>query len=119
MSPFQGDWTRQDVETLIARGVPAELLHVPIAITLDVQDFTWSQAICISLASHPNENVRGNAILGFGHLARTCGQIDAATVAPLVAAALQDESEYVRGHADSAAGDLLHFLGVRVLGFAA
>lgn len=116
MGPFQDGWTEQDVAAVIARGVPDELLYVPIVISMDPPDFQWSQAICISLASHPHFNVRGNAILGFGHLARTCRRIDAATVVPLIAAALQDESAYVRGHADDAAGDLLHYLDVRVPG---
>lgn len=117
MGPFQDGWTEQDVEAVIARGLPDELLYVPIVISMDPPDFEWAQAICISLASHPHFNVRGNAILGFGHLARTCRRIDAATVVPLVAAALHDESAYVRGHADDAAGDLLHYLDVLVPGY--
>lgn len=116
MGPFQDGWTAQDVAAVIARGVPDELLYVPIMVSMDPPEFEWSQAICILLASHPHFNVRGNAILGFGHLARTFRRIDAATVVPLIAAALQDESAYVRGHADDAAGDLLHYLNVRVPG---
>lgn len=52
MGPFQDGWTEQDVAAVIARGVPDELLYVPIVISMDPPDFEWSQAICISLASH-------------------------------------------------------------------
>jgi hypothetical protein len=58
----------------------------------------------------------GNAILGFGHLARTCGKLDPLRVLPLVAAALKDENGYVRGHAHDAAEDIEHYLGVQVRG---
>lgn len=116
---FRDGWTEQDVEVVIARGVPAELLYVPIVISMDPPDCGWAEGICMMFARHPHSNVRGNAILGFGHLARTCGQLNLEAVASVVLAALQDEDEYVRGQAQSAADDLLHFLGARVPGHAA
>ena len=118
MGPFQDGWTKQDVEAVVSRGLPDELLYVPIVITLDPPDCAWSEAICLALAKHPHFNVRGNAILGLGHLARTCGRLNLATVAPAITDALQDEHEYVRGHADDAASDLLHYLGVQIPGYA-
>jgi len=118
MGPFRDGWTEQDVESVIARGIPDELLYVPIVITMDPPDCDWSEAICLSLAQHPHFNVRGNAVLGFGHLARTCRQLNLTAVIPIIAAALRDEHEYVRGHAEDAAGDLMHYLGVHVPGYA-
>ncbi|WP_185814580.1 hypothetical protein [Xanthomonas sp. SS] len=116
MVPFQEGWTEQDVEAVLARGLPDELLYVPIVITMDPTDCAWSGRICLSLASHDHFNVRGNAVLGFGHLARTCGHLDLEAVVPVIAAALHDEHEYVRGHAMDVADDLLHYLGVGVPG---
>lgn len=84
-----------DVETVLARGAPDELLHVPVAVSLDPPDCAWAQDVCLRLAAHPHFNVRGNAVLGFGHLARTCGVLDEARVRPLVEAALRDPHEYV------------------------
>lgn len=72
----------------------------------------------MDLTSHEHFNVRGNAILGLGHLARTCGHLDLAAVVPVISAALGDRHEYVRGHAADAAADLLHYLGVHVPGSA-
>jgi hypothetical protein len=118
MGPFRDGWTEQDVEAVLARGIPEELLYVPIVITMDPPDCAWSEAICLSLAVHPHFNVRGNAILGFGHLARICRRLDLAAVSSVVAAALKDEHEYVRGHAEDAAGDILHYLKVHVPGYA-
>lgn len=118
MGPFRDGWTEQDVEAVIARGLPDEILYVPIVITMDPPDLDWSEAICLALARHPHFNVRGNAVLGFGHLARTCRRLNVAAVVPVIAAALRDEHEYVRGHAEDAAGDLMHYLGVQVPGYA-
>ncbi len=118
MGPFRDGWTEQDVEVVLARSIPEELLYVPIVITMDPPDCAWAEAICLSLAEHPHFNVRGNAILGFGHLARACRRLDLAAVSPVVAAALQDEHESVRGHAEDAAGDILRYLGFHIPGYA-
>ena len=76
MGPFRDGWTEADIEAVLANGEPQELLYVPIVVSLDPPDWAWSQAICVRLAGHPDANVRGNAILGFGHLARVCGKLD-------------------------------------------
>jgi len=62
------------------------------------------------LATHPDATVRGNAILGFGHLARRFRRLDRQTVEPLVTAALSDQSEFVRGQAEAASDDIGFFL---------
>lgn len=114
MSPFPDDGAIADVEAAIARDLADELLHVPLRVSLDPPDCAWAQDVCLRLASHPHFNVRGNAVLGFGHLARTCGALDEARVKPVVEAALRDPDAYVRGQADAAAGDIEHFLGWRL-----
>ena len=106
----------EEVEAVIARGIPEEVLYVPIVVSMEPPDCEWAQEICISLASHEHFNVRGNAILGFGHLARTCRRLDLPRVLPLVSAALKDESEYVRGHAIDVVGDIKHYLKAAVPG---
>lgn len=116
MGPFRDGWTKQDVEAAIARGLPEELLCVPIVIGMDPPDCGWAEAICLSLVGHPDFNVRGNAVLGLGHLARTCRRLDLAAAVPAIAAALHDDNAHVRGQADNAADDLLHYLGIRVPG---
>ena len=77
-------------------------------------DPQWAEHICLGLVGHVDETVRGNAILGLGHIARTCRRLDVARVAPKIRAALADPSEYVRGQAEAAAGDLEVFLGMDV-----
>ncbi|MET0400245.1 MAG: hypothetical protein ABW277_25875 [Longimicrobiaceae bacterium] len=114
MSPLRDGWEMADVEAVIGRGVPDELLHVPIAVSMGPPDCAWAADVCLRLASHPHPNVRGNAVLGFGHLARTCGDLDEARVRPVVEAALRDPDPYVSGQADAAVGDLVHFMGWRI-----
>ena len=67
-----------------------------------------------TIASHPHFNVRGNAVLGFSHLARRFGRLDSAA-REIIEAGLRDGDSYVRGHANAAADDVQHFLGWKVV----
>ena len=119
MGPFSDGWTESDVESVMARANPDELLYCPIVVGMNAADCDreWAEHICITLASHPHFNVRGNAILGFGHIARVCRALDIERVVPIVASALSDSHDFVRGQACNAADDLLAFLGVSVPGY--
>lgn len=116
MGPFHDGWTTDDVEVVIARGNPHELLYAPIVASLNAADCPpgWAEAVCVRLATHPDPLVRGNAIMGFGHIARTFGKLDMTVVGPLMTAALRDPEPHVHGQADEACGDLRVFLGVEV-----
>lgn len=106
--------TLTHVTEALARNTPEDLLQIPIALSLDPpeKDFPgYAEKICRELAVHDNANVRGNAILAFGHLARTTGIIwKPKDVRALVAAGLVDPDPYVRGQAEAAASDLRRFL---------
>jgi hypothetical protein len=117
MNPFKDGWTEDDMEAAIKRDQPNELLYVPVWVSMDPPDCEWAQEVCVRLSSHPHFNVRGNAILGFGHLARTCGVLDEARVKPLIERALRDPNEFVRSQADGAADDIAHFLGWEIEGY--
>jgi hypothetical protein len=84
-----------------------------IAAALYEEDFDVAYGACVQLSSHPEEIVRGNAILGLGHLARLFGHLGEEG-AIIVKRGLVDASSYVRGQAYAAAGDLNHFLGIEV-----
>ena len=114
MGPFTESWTEADVETVLQRGDPQELLYVPILIGMNAPDCgrEWVEGICFGLAEHPHFNVRGNAVLALGHIARTCRALNIDEAAPIIAAALRDEHEFVRNHAQSASEDLETYLGV-------
>ena len=119
MGPFKAGWTIADVEAVLSRGDPDELLYVPIVLGMSAPAFerAWVEQVCFRLADHPHFNVRGNAILGLAHIARTCRALDTQVAIPVVAKALADPHDYVRGHAQNAAEDLEHFLQVRVPGY--
>lgn len=90
-----------------------ELRLLPVWLSMDPPGAVDVETVCVALSAHDDEWVRGNAVLGFGHLARTLGRLDEARVRPVVEAALRDPSAVVRGQAVSAADDLTHFLGWR------
>lgn len=114
MGPFQDGWAEADVEVVIARNDPAEVLYVPLVVSLDPPDCNWAESICARLASHPHKQVRANAILGLGHLARTCRKLNGEIVRPIIERAFRDESPEVRTHAQSTADDIEAYLGWKI-----
>jgi hypothetical protein len=116
MGPFSDGWNETDVEAVIEHGDPRELLYVPIVVGMNAAacDRDWAESICLGLAEHPDFTVRGNAILGLSHIARTCRALNLAKAIPAIQRALSDQNPYVRGHAKDVASDLKVFLGVTV-----
>lgn len=105
--------SRDAIEAALARDEPGELLRVVLSAALEANDAAWAEDVCLRLAGHPHPNVRGNAVLGLGHLARIHGRLDEARALPAIEAALADADDLVRGQADAAAGDVEQFLGWR------
>jgi hypothetical protein len=101
--------SRETMMAALARDVPDELLRAVLAVALHSEDCDWASSICLRLASHRHFNVRGNAMLGFGHLARRFGRLDP-VARDIIEAGLGDPDPYVRGQADDAADDVRHFL---------
>lgn len=104
------DWCEADILAAITRDDPEELRLIPISVSMYPYGRIFSQTVCLRLAAHPNPIVRGNAILGFGHLARLFRYLKP-NVKAFIESALNDESNYVRGQADAAADDVEWFLG--------
>jgi hypothetical protein len=99
------------VEAAIDRNEPQELLFAVLSAALYGSNPEWAEEVCRKLATHEHFNVRGNAILGLGHLARIHGRLERSITIPIIEAGMMDSHEYVRGHAHSAADDVEHFLG--------
>jgi 3-methyladenine DNA glycosylase AlkC len=72
-------------------------------------DYDLALTTMIKFSNHENENVRGNAVLGFAHIARNHNKLSEAAF-KIVEKALRDKSSYVRGHADSAVSDIKVFI---------
>ena len=107
--------SKEDVEAAIERCDPEELLEVPISVSLYDQNPRWAELVCLGLSAHAHPVVRGNAVLGFGHLARRFGKLEFEDViTELVEDALHDRDEYVRSQANAAADDMEQFLSCRI-----
>ena len=103
------EYEKHDVFAAIERDDPQELLHVPVALSMYDPDYDFALSICLELSRHPDPTVKGNAILGFGHLARRFRKMDEARTRPIVEQALGHEDFHVSGHAHSAADDISFF----------
>ncbi len=102
--------SEQHFVAALERDDPVELQQLVIELALEADDREWAEVCCVRLARHRNANVRGNALLGFGHLARRFGQLDRRRVQRLIEIGLHAHNEYVRTQAESAADDVETFL---------
>ena len=103
--------TVAEIGAILKRDDSDELLEAVLSAALYGDDRNYAEQLCIRLSNHPHFNVRGNAILGFAHIARIDERLDEPTVKPIIQRGLQDEHEYVRGQAQSAKDDVEHYLG--------
>ncbi|WP_374691892.1 hypothetical protein [Accumulibacter sp.] len=112
MGPFRDDWSNEDVEAVLLRGDPEELFYVPIVVGTNAPacGAEWAEQVCVRLSSHPNPTVRGNALLGIGHIARTCLELRDVRSVQAVQQGQHDLDPYVRGHSEDAISDIKHFL---------
>jgi hypothetical protein len=106
--------TNDDAEAALVRNDPEELLLVAIGVGMYSDDLMWSETFCLGLAQHPHFNVRGNAILSFGHLARRFRTLEKPESIDAIRRGLADSDEFVRGQAESAADDVEWFAKIKV-----
>src|SRR5438270_9357166 len=98
-------WTRELIERALVEDDPEVLLHAVIAASMYDDDWRYAQDLCIRLSTHRHFNVRGNAVLGFGHVARVHGKLDQVLVLPILNSGLNDENDYIRSQAEAAKED--------------
>ncbi len=103
--------TVSDVRQALKRSEMEKASRLIIGVALHSQDAESAAQACLEAATSPHPIVRGNAILGLGHLARRFASLERSTVEPVLISAMSDPEPYVRGHADAAADDIQHFLG--------
>jgi hypothetical protein len=105
-----GPWKHEDVERAMRDDDIDALLVAVIGVSMHDDDWRYAQDLCVRLSTHPHFNVRGNAVLGFAHIAHVHRRLDRAVVQPIIQRALRDEHDYVRGHADAAVDDTQIYL---------
>jgi len=103
--------TKAEVLDGLARADVEGLQTIALSAALRIADWRWAQGVCLQLTRHSEPVIRGNAILGLGHLARIHRCLDRELVEPAIRSALIDSDEHVRSQADSAADDIATFLG--------
>jgi hypothetical protein len=101
--------SRDEIESAIARDDSEQLVYAALSAAFYDDDATWIENVCARLANHPNVNVRGNAVEGFGHIARIHRTLNT-WVKPIIERAVCDEDSWVRGKALDAADDVNHLL---------
>lgn len=105
--------TRAELDAALDVDDVEALREMVVAVTALGDDPGLATNLVRRLITHEDEFVRGNAVLGVGHIARRFGSVTPDLLQKVRAAAL-DPSEHVRGHAASAADDLQMFLRIDV-----
>ncbi len=104
------EYNETEIKKALADNDIDELFYVVLSVALYSDDSEYAENFCIQLSNHKHFNVRGNAIQGFGHIARIHGKLRENKVKPIIKNALEDKNEYVRGNAVDAKDDTELFL---------
>lgn len=96
----------QEIMSLIQSGEPKGMVQGLLRLALEAGDREPIEDIMITYSRHGNEQVRGIALLCFGHVARRFGRIDKERVMPVLEEGLLDGSLFVRRHAASAQDEI-------------
>ena len=104
---------RSQIAAILATGSIADLELLSIAVGEDFPDWKYAQDICLQLAEHPTDNVRANACLGLGYIARNHRKLEKHLVKPVLLRELRTQTEY-RGKIEDAIADINSYLGWRL-----
>lgn len=104
------NYSQAEIDHAVKDDDAERLRLMVLSVALYSGDYEFSEKFCVQLSNHEHFNVRGNAILGFGHIARIHGKLNEELIKPIVRTALNDENEFVRAQADDATDDTKHFL---------
>lgn len=99
----------QEIINLINSDDPDTKVKGLLSLALHADDGEFVQDLMVRYSQHKNENIRGIAVLCFGHIARIHRTVHNELIIPLIHNALKDESSFVRGHAHSALDDINMF----------
>ena len=102
---------RKEVETVIEEDELDEVLSATIDIAMASADPDWATSCLIRLAVHRDTDVRGNAMIGFAHLADRFGDLSRKDVEPVLRAGLLDPKPHVREQAGAALDEIGESLG--------
>lgn len=109
-------FTTGDIDAAIERNEPNELQLLSVTVALACPDQATAQDVCLKLSRHAHNKVRGNAVISLGHLARRFRHLDERIVKPVIESSLNEQDEYVRTRAKSAADEIHQFLGWDITG---
>jgi hypothetical protein len=108
------DISKEEAEHALRLDEPERLRRAVVSVALHAPDRDFAERFCVAASTHTNDEVRGNAILGFGHIARRFGVLSP-EIRGVIERGLSDPSEYVRGHSWAAASDAGQFLHWEIL----
>lgn len=107
--------TLDDAARILETGSHLDAARAVISVALHATDRDGLQRFLAFASTKSSPLVRGNALIGFGHMARRFGSLDRAVALPPVASGLHDSDPYVKSHANAAADDFEQFLGWTVV----
>jgi hypothetical protein len=109
-SPLPIFTDRSTIESVLAIGSIDELERLSLAVGQDFPNWKYAQDVCLQLAEHSDDNVRANACLGLGYIARIHRRLEKHLVKPVLLRELRSQTDR-RGQIEDAIQDINFFLG--------
>jgi len=103
-------YSQAEIKKALAENDADKLLLMVLSVALYSDDSEYAENFCIQLSNHQHFGVRGNAIQGFGHIARIHEKLNEEIVKPIIKSTLKDENKFVRGNAVDAKDDTKGYL---------
>ena len=104
------EYSEAEIKKALIDNNADEMSSVVLSVALYSDDFEYAENFCVQFSNHEHFNVRGNAIQGFGHIARIGRKLNEEIVKPIIKRALKDKNEFVRGNAIDAKDDTKSYL---------
>ena len=102
--------TKDEFEEFIKTGNAEEVAKQLIGLAFYEEDYDFALRMILLCTEHSDSNVRGNAILCLGHLARIHKRLPVDPIVSIVLNGIVDVDEYVRGQAYPAKDDIELFI---------
>ncbi|MFF2290997.1 CPCC family cysteine-rich protein [Peribacillus butanolivorans] len=95
---------------LINSDVTENVINGLLGLAVNSDDLDFVQDIMVMYSEHEDANIRGTAILCFGHIAKVYKKINKDLVLSIINQGFQDESSFVREQSRSALDDINFYI---------
>jgi hypothetical protein len=103
---------KQEVLKILKSGDSGAICNTLVAVAFHEEDLNFCIKVIVECLNHPDDNVKGLAVLCIGHLARIHGELPEDIVIPIMLKALKSKVKAVKDRVVHAMSDIHVFMPV-------